>query len=186
MFFNKPLGVFFFYSIIMLFFSMLFSASAATKVTVHGGQTRFYGKVVNAACTVEVGSRDQIVNMGVIRNSFFNNIGSWSGSVRFNIDLIDCSNNVSQYVTVFFRGLSDGKDPQVFKVRGGEGGARGIGIGIFDTEDNLFLPNTMPEWGMPINNGDTELKFVAKYRATDRVVTPGEASAEVWFSLYYQ
>ncbi|WP_435339484.1 fimbrial protein, partial [Klebsiella aerogenes] len=64
--------------------------------------------------------------------------------VPFDIHLQDCSTAVSQHVGVSFRGVADGKNPDVLSVGEGPGIATGVGIALFDNEDQLIPLNSPP------------------------------------------
>lgn len=155
-------------------------------VNIYGGDVHFYGQVVNAACSVSADSREQTVQMGQVRSNEFKFLGDWEDPVPFQIKLEDCDATVSQSVGVLFTGESDGKDPQVFKAGEGAGAAQGVGIGIFDAEGYLLIPDTTPVWYAPLQDGETVLSYIARYRATSTTVKPGDAGTEVWFNVVYQ
>ncbi|WP_024554142.1 fimbrial protein [Franconibacter helveticus 513] len=150
------------------------------------GDVRFFGEVVNAACAVAVDSQDQTVLMGQVRSNSFTDLGEWTDPHPFRIKLEDCSTNVSQNVGVMFSGETDGKDLLVFRTGNGAGAAEGIGIGITDATGQLIIPNTAPARYAPIQEGETVLHYTARYRSTSRTVKAGNASAQVWFNLFYQ
>lgn len=155
-------------------------------VNIYGGDVHFAGQVMDAACSVSVDSSNQTVQMGQIRSNEFKSLGDWEDPESFQIKLEDCSTTVSQSVGVLFTGISDGKDSQVFKAGWGAGAAQGVGIGIFDADDNLLPPNTAPLWYAPLQDGENVLSYIARYRATDRIVHPGTADTQVWFNVVYQ
>lgn len=155
-------------------------------VDIHGGDVHFYGQVVNAACSVTADTANQIVQMGQVRSSDFKNLGDWIDPVSFQIKLEDCNTNVSQTAGVIFNGQTDGKDPQVFQTGAGASASKGVGLGIFDADGNLLVPDTAPPWFAPLQEGNTTLSYMAKYRSTDRMVKAGDASTQVWFNVVYQ
>ena len=79
---------------------------------------------------------------------------------------------------VTFRGVGDGKNPDVLSVGEGPGIATGIGIALFDKENRLIPLNSPPDAWTRLYTGPTTLHFVAKYRATGHQVTGGAAIAE--------
>lgn len=95
---------------------------------------RFQGEIIAEACRVEVGSHRINVIMGQVRSNHFHAVGEEGRSVPFHIGLLDCSNAVSQRVSIAFYGMDDGKNPQVLSV--GEGGA------IFDEKNELIPFNS--------------------------------------------
>lgn len=173
---------------LLLLATMLYPSFSwsARDVRIHGGDVHFLGQVVNAACVVSADSQNMTVLMGQVRSAMFHGMGDWSQPVPFQLKLEDCDTAVSHNAGVLFTGVSDGKDPQVFEAGYGASAAQGVGLGIFDGAGNLVIPNTRPPWLAPLQEGETILNYSAKYRATDRQILPGEANAQVWFSVVYQ
>ncbi|EKS6740457.1 fimbrial protein [Enterobacter ludwigii] len=156
------------------------------NVTVAGGNMRFQGVIIAESCRIDASDQQMIVNMGQIRSNRFHSAGDDANPVPFDIHLQDCSTSVSQHVGVSFRGVADGKNPDVVSVGEGPGIATGVGIALFDNEDQLIPLNSPPGTWRRLYTGPTTLHFVAKYRATGNQVTGGAANAQVWFSLTYQ
>ena len=154
-------------------------------VMLPGGNMRFQGVIIAAACRVEAGDRQMTVNMGQISSNRFHSVGEDADPVPFDIHLQDCSTAVSQRVGVTFHGVADGKNPDVLSVGEGPGIATGIGVALFDKDDRQIPLNSPPDRWIPLYTGPTTLHFVAKYRATGRQVTGGAANAQAWFSLTY-
>ncbi len=125
------------------------------------------------------------VNMGQISSNRFHSSGEDANPVPFDIHLQDRSTAVSQRVGVSFRGVADGKNPEVLSVGEGPGIATGIGIALFDKDNQLIPLNSPPGAWTRLYSGPTTLHFVAKYRATGKQVTWGAANAQIW-SLTYQ
>lgn len=126
---------------LLLTSSMALSQSMAK---VDGGSVHFKGTVVNAGCAVDTNSIEQEVSMGQIRRDAFTGVGSWVDPVGFTITLTDCDISVSQSAGVAFQGPSDIHDPLVFAVANGPGSAVGVGLGIYDEQSNLIVPNSAP------------------------------------------
>lgn len=156
------------------------------NTTLPGGNMRFQGIVIAESCRVEAGDRQMTVNMGQISSNRFHSAGEDTRAVPFDIHLQDCNTAVSQRVGVTFRGVADGKNPDVLSVGEGPGIATGIGIALFDKNNKLIPLNSPPAAWTQLHTGPTTLHFVAKYRATGHQVTGGAASAQAWFSLTYQ
>ncbi len=170
----------------MFLFPPLALAGNHWNVTVAGGNMRFQGVIIAESCRVEAGDQQMTVNMGQISSNRFHSAGEDANPVPFDIHLQDCSTAVSQHVGVSFRGVADGKNPDVLSVGEGPGIATGLGIALFDNEDQLIPLNSPPGAWRRLYTGPTTLHFVAKYRATGNQVTGGAANAQVWFSLTYQ
>lgn len=173
---------------LMIIITPLFSLFAGTSSadTVNGGDMHFYGAVVNAPCAVEAQSLHQSVTMDQVRAANFPSRGSWAAPKTFWIKLDNCSNALFQFVTVAFTGEVDERDPQVFKAGFGADSAKGMGIGIFDSKDNLIVPNSAPLSQYPVLDGKSVLYFTAKYRSVADNVIAGDAGAVVNFSVIYQ
>ena len=156
------------------------------NVTVAGGNMRFQGVIIAESCRVEINDQQMTINMGQISSNRFHSEGEDASPVPLDIHLPDCSIAVSQHVGVSFRGVADGKNPDVVSVGEGPGIATGVGIALFDNEDQLIPLNSPPGTWRRLYTGPTTLHFVAKYRATGNQVTGGAANAQLWFSLTYQ
>ncbi|EQA1667114.1 fimbrial protein [Enterobacter bugandensis] len=155
-------------------------------VVIDGGITHFRGVLTAEACTVSTDSRNQTINMGQLRSNQFSGVGSLASPVGFSIRLTECSKAVSDQVGVTFFGLTDGKDPHVFKVGGGLNAATGVGLALFDEQGNIIVPNIQPRVWSRLHEGDNSLRFHARYQATSREVVGGNADAFTWFGLTYQ
>lgn len=170
----------------MLLLPPLALAGNHRNVTVAGETLRFQGVIIAEACRVEAGDQHMTVNMGQISSNRFHSAGEDANPVPFDIHLQDCSTAVSQHVGVSFRGVVDGKNPDVLSVGEGPGIATGVGIVLFDNEDQLIPLNSPQGAGRRLYTDPTTLHLVAKFRATGNQVTGGAANAQVWFSLAYQ
>ncbi len=115
----------------------------------HGGWGKhaFQGVIIAESCRVEAGDQQMTVNMGQISSNRFHSAGEDANPVPFDIHLQDCSTAVSQHVGVSFRGVADGKNPDVLSVGEGPGIATGVGIALFDNEDQLIPLNSPPGAG---------------------------------------
>jgi fimbrial protein len=170
----------------MLLSAPLMAAGNYNPITVDGGKVNFSGAITTSACAVDTGSDGQIVQMGQVKSNRFNALGEYSDPVSFNIQLNDCDTSVSNQVGIIFQGVSDGKDPLVLSAGSGLNAATGIGIGIFDALGQLQPLNTQPRNYSALQNGQTILHFIARYKSTSRSVTAGNANAQAWFTLEYQ
>lgn len=154
-------------------------------VVIDGGMVRLRGAITAPACTVAAGSGNQIVEMGQLRSNQFAGLGSYASPVPFELSLTQCSTAVYEQVAITFLGVSDGKDPLVLRAGQGANAATGVGLAIFDSTGDIIPPNAQPRSLGYLSNGDTPLHFTARYRATSRQVTGGNADASAWFALSY-
>lgn len=155
-------------------------------VMLPGGAMRFQGVIVAEACRAEAGDQQMTVIMGRISSNRLHAVGEDTDPVAFDIHLQGCSTTVSRHVAVTFKGVADVKNPDVLSVGEGPGRATGVGLAIFDNQNQLIPLNAPPRAWSQLYTGPTTLHFVAKYRATALQVTGGDASAQAWFSLTYQ
>ncbi|MGJ3356014.1 fimbrial protein [Providencia sp. Je.9.19] len=172
-----------------------FYSNAATTnnryhTIINGGAVHIKGALVAPACTVATESRSQIVDMGQIRSNFFSEVGSDALPVPFFIKLTDCSRETSQRVIVSFLGQVDKRNPHVLQINSpieqiNTVNAKGVGIALFSSSNELILPNTLLSEAQMLHDGDNRLEFMAKYRATSIEIKPGVARATAWFSLTY-
>jgi fimbrial protein len=159
---------------------------AAESIVVSSGDIQFYGELVNAPCAVDLISEHQLVSMGQIKDDALVTPGEWANPTAFQIRLEDCDTTVRSTAGIVFAGAPDGNDPTVFTTGYGVDAAKHVGLGIFDAKGSQLVPNGMPVNWMALNDGQTVLHYTAKYRSTGNDVTPGDASASVDFSVFYQ
>ncbi|MGM3172915.1 fimbrial protein [Dickeya lacustris] len=155
-------------------------------VVLPGGNMRFQGEIIAESCRVAVGDRQMRVSMGQIADSRVNQVGADANPVPFVIHLQDCNTAVSDRVGVAFRGVADNANPDVLALTDEPQAARGIGVALFDERDRLIPLNREPHSWTKLHPGAVELRFVAKYRATQREISGGVANAQAWFALTYQ
>lgn len=156
-------------------------------VYLSGGQMRFQGELIADACEVQVGDKTLNVVMGQVSSNRFTREGDVADPIPFDLHLLNCSTTVSRNVGIQFGGVSDGKDPDVLSVGEGPGIATNVGVALFDSRGELIPVNgQLPSGWQKLQEGPTVLHFVAKYRATGRVVTGGQANAQAWFYLTYE
>ena len=117
----------------------------------------------------------------------FKNVGDTSEWKQFDIKLNNCTSAISQS-TVAFSGTSDGSDPSLLALSdtsGGGGMASGVAIELLDSSMNAIAINSTDN-GYPITQGNNDLTFRLRYKATAVPVTPGNASSVLYFDVSYQ
>lgn len=144
------------------------------------------GSIAAPACSVSAGSEAQVVDMGQFRSNQFGELGSYASPVPFVIDLTDCNASMRERVAIAFKGISDGKDPLVFRTGNGADMRPGVGLAIFDSQGDIIPPNALPRTVASLPRAEMSLHFTARYRATSRLVSGGNADAWTWFTLTYQ
>ncbi|EMX9180082.1 TPA: fimbrial protein [Citrobacter sedlakii] len=162
------------------------TALANNEQKITSGTIHFYGEVTSGSCAIDAESTQQTIPMDQVTTSSFSGPGSWASPTVFWIKLENCSLSTTQFARVAFTGQADAVDPQVFQTGIGASAVKGVGVGIFDAQGKLLVPNTAPESALPLQEGKNILSFTAKYRATTTNIVPGEASTAVNFSIIYQ
>jgi len=173
--------------IISLATLVMFTAQAGNKnnVTIAGGEVSFLGKVVNAACAVSFQSKNQTISLGKVSTNQLPQLGGLYKAGDFEIQLDNCDLNTSQLAQINFKGVSDVKDPLILSVGDEKKSARGIGIAIYDSEDNFIPINQNSRTTYPLNEGLVKLKFIAKYKTTSREVVAGKVLSYAYFTVNY-
>lgn len=162
---------------------------AKRVVVIDGGKVHMQGMLVNGACTVAPESQEMTVQMGHYRSTLFQDVGSYAPvSIPFAIRLTECLAEVSEHVGIAFQGATPVEDPQVFlaaaSINGNDASA-GIGLALFDSEQQLIIPNTAPGYFAPIKTQEMTFHFTARYRSVSEHVQPGNIHSDVWFTLVY-
>ena len=85
----------------------LFAATGSYAAVVDGGTIHFEGELVNAACSVNTDSANQVVTLGQYRTDIFNAVGNTSALIPFTIQLNDCDPVVAANAAVAFSGQAD-------------------------------------------------------------------------------
>lgn len=161
----------------------------AHRTVVDGGRVQLRGELVNGACAVSPESTNLRIDMGQYRTNAFAGIGSFSTvTVPFSIRLVECHSEISRLVGVAFQGLTPAEDPQVFAASTRVGGAQsgsGLGLGLFDAQQQRIMPNAQPQTYQPIDAAEMMLHFSARYRVISLPLIPGNIHSDVWFTLVY-
>lgn len=146
------------------------------------------GRLLAASCDITPGSAEQPVHIGDFSASTFTAVGSVTAFKAFNINLTGCSQGITG-ARVAFTGDSDADDPALLALSdtSGSGGmAAGVGVELLDNSLTPLAVNTAPVQVYPLAEGSNTLSFLLRYRATRVPVTPGNASAVMYFDLTYQ
>lgn len=172
--------------------ALIFGAASpafAHMVVVEGGRVQLRGELVNSACVVAPESQDLRVEMGQYRSNTFGEVGSYSTvTVPFTLRLVECRRDVASLVGISFQGLSPAEDPQVFVASSkasGRPGESGLGLALFDSQQQLIIPNAPPNNYLPITAEEMTFHFSARYRVISLPLVPGNLLTDVWFSLIY-
>lgn len=174
--------------LLALLLAAAFPAQSHT-VVVDGGRVQLRGELVNSACAVSPTSQDLRVEMGQYRSNSFGEVGSYSTvTVPFTLELVECRRDVASQVGVTFQGLSPAEDPQVFVASAyatGMPGESGLGLALFDDNQQLIIPNAPPNHYLPIIAEQMTFHFSARYRVISLPLVPGNLLTDVWYTLVY-
>lgn len=150
------------------------------------GTVTFNGEILDAACTVDVGSQNQTVELGKYNKSEFTNTGDKTAATKFNIVLKDCPATVTSAV-VRFDGTPDTTDSTLLAIDSSvAGAATGVAINLM-TADKADLPlHGSNGYSYSLTDtADNTLDFYAQYQSTATSVTAGPANSVANFSVVY-
>lgn len=163
-----------------LFPFLLSAANAAVE-----GETstiNFTGKIVESTCTLDTGSKNQDIGLGTIASNTFVNADTTSLETKFKIELKDCS-AAYENAKITFRGDTMPGNSTRLNVTGG---ATNLGIEILENDTPLDLDGSTSSDAKTLGSGTNTFNFAARYISTGSVVEPGDANANVNFTVEYQ
>lgn len=153
------------------------SASAAQAP----GMLEFVGKVTNPSCYVQLDSMS--IQMGTVSGAVFGGVGTTSGPVKFDIELVNCPISVG-LASVTFMGTSSNESKTILAITDAPNSAKGLGIEIL-TEDNQPITLDQPTPQQSLTPGLNRLPFMARLIATDNTVIGGDVHASAMFAVSY-
>ncbi|HCM9129857.1 TPA: fimbrial protein [Enterobacter asburiae] len=162
------------------------AALSMSNAFASAGVVNFNGEILDAACTVDVGSQNQTVDLGKYNRSEFTNAGDVTAATQFNIVLKDCPSTVSS-ASVRFDGTPDASDSSLLAIDSSvAGAATGVAINLM-TADKAHLPlHGSNGYSYPLSSTqDNTLNFYAQYKSTATAVTAGPANSVANFSVVY-
>ena len=178
----------------------LASLMLAGHALAEDGVVHFVGEIVDSTCEVTSDTADQTVQLGKVSKSAFSGVGSMASPQQFSIKLEKCPATYTQ-AAVRFDGTEapggDGdlkvgtpitaSDPGDYTGTGAAIVATGVGIRIFNQSDNsqVKLYNDSAYTAIEAD-GTAEMKFIARYVATNATVTAGTANADSQFTIEYK
>ncbi|HEC0404278.1 TPA: fimbrial protein [Klebsiella aerogenes] len=150
------------------------------------GTVNFTGEILDAACTVDVNSQNQTVDLGKYNKSEFTTAGDRTAAKKFSIVLKNCPATVSA-AKVRFDGKPEATDSNLLAIDSSvAGAATGVAINLM-TADKVDLPlHGDNGYSYPlITAADNTLDFYAQYKSTSSNVTSGLANSVANFSVIY-
>lgn len=146
------------------------------------------GTILSRTCEVATTSLDQTVDIGQFMAGSFTSIGTASAAKKFTIELTNCG-SVADGAKLTFSGTSDTDNPALLALSdtSGEGSmASGVGVEVLDNNQQPMAFNTLSTTIFALAPGDISLPFYLRYKSTKSTVTPGNASAVMYFDVQYQ
>lgn len=163
------------------------AALSMSNVFAAAGTVNFTGEILDAACTVDVASQNQTVDLGKYNKSEFNNTsGIKTAATGFNIVLKDCPSTVSS-TKVRFDGTPEATDSRLLAIDSTvQGAAKGVAINLM-TADKADLPlHGLNSYNYTLSSTEPNtLKFYAQYQSTSTQVEAGPANSVASFSVVY-
>ncbi|MDM2734933.1 fimbrial protein [Citrobacter sp. Ct235] len=150
------------------------------------GTVNFNGEILDAACTVDVGSQNQTVELGRYNKSEFTTAGNKTAATKFDIVLKNCPTTVTS-ASVRFDGTPDAMNSTLLAVDSSvAGAATGVAIHLM-TADKADLPlhGSNGYRYTLTSTADNILDFYAQYQSTVAAVTAGPANSVANFSVVY-
>lgn len=170
--------------------AVAFAATAALSMSnafAAAGVVNFTGEILDAACTVDVASQNQTVDLGKYNKTEFNGIsGSKTAAKGFDIVLKDCPSTVSS-AKVRFDGTPEVTDSSLLAVDSTvSGAATGVAIHLMSADKaDLPLHGQNSYNYLLSSTQNNNLKFYAQYQSTAATVTAGPANSVANFSVVY-
>lgn len=163
----------------------LASLMLAGHALAEDGVVHFVGEIVDTTCEVTSDTADQTVPLGKVSKNAFSGVGSLASPQQFSIKLEKCPATYTQAAVRFDGTEAPGGDgdlkvgtpltagnPGDFTGTGQAIAATGVGIRIFNQSDNsqVKLYNDSAYTAIDAE-GKAEMKFIARYVATNATVT---------------
>ncbi|CBJ81069.1 putative fimbrial-like adhesin protein [Xenorhabdus bovienii SS-2004] len=172
--------------LLKLFIAAVISGSMAAPAFAADGTINFNGRITKATCTVSA-LTDNSVNLPEVGATALAGKGTTGGETLFRIGLENCGIvGGSANVQVKFGGVKDSIDGNLLRINSESGGAKGVGIGIYEKDGSTPINMGALSKGIPVVSPATTLEFKAKYVATEATVTPGTVKASTDFTLDYE
>ncbi len=162
------------------------SALSMTQAFAAAGTVNFNGNILDAACDIDVASKDQVVVLGDYYKTEFPGAGSRTAATKFDIILKNCPVTVNN-AKVRFDGTPDLSNSSLLAIDSSvAGAASGVAINLM-TADKADLPlHGSNGYSYPLTStADNTLNFYAQYVSTTATVVAGPANSVANFSVVY-
>lgn len=168
--------------------AMLAAGSALSMIHAFAaaGTVNFNGNILDAACDVDVASKNQVVVLGDYYKTEFPAAGSRTAATKFDIILKNCPATVIN-AKVRFDGTPDLSNSSLLAIDSSvPGAATGVAINLM-TADKADLPlHGSNGYSYTLSStADNTLNFYAQYQSTNAAVVAGPANSVANFSVVY-
>ncbi|MGX1960596.1 fimbrial protein [Serratia proteamaculans] len=160
------------------------SSAQAAKQTQGWGRVNMQGAIIDTACAIAAGSREQVIDMETVPVADIIRDGQGVNK-PFSIELINCvltrPNNTLpdwKHFQVTFDGEADGA------LFGVQGEAKGVALQIADGKGNIATPGKPLPLG-DISLGTMQLNYAMRLVSNNRSLRAGVYSSAVRFKLDY-
>lgn len=160
-------------------------AAKVDPLDVSGGTITFNGEITNGACAISSEDSNQTVTLDTVPSSTFTAADQLGNAVKpFTIKLVNCDTSTYKTVAVTFSGTSDATTPTLLANQAGVGGAKNVGLQLFDSKSQPLALNTATS-AFDLSTADTTLNFSVDYKSTAATVTAGKVQSVADFKLTY-
>ncbi|WP_411749732.1 fimbrial protein [Serratia marcescens] len=163
----------------LLFYSLFYSPAYANydKQTTQGeGRVHVNGSIIDSACSIDVDSREQSIDMGTIPLSVIRQSGQGLDK-NVTINLINCMVKEHKHFQITFDGDAEG---DLFGVRGD---VSGVGLQISDSAGVISPGKAMSLHGDFY--GNSTLNYTLRLMANSHALKAGSYSSSIRFRLDY-
>lgn len=170
---------------ISMIFSLVLACMTVPFSVSSEGTLKMQGSIVETACAIDLGSRDQTIDMGSLSISHILRDGQ--GATRlFTIRLVNCAlekQNDRRQDWQYFRITFDGPhEDGLFNV---SGQAKGVGLEIRYQNNELSIPGSamLPQQLTP---GTRDLIYQLRLVANQQPLSAGQYNSQLAFKLDYE
>lgn len=168
--------------------SAMAAAEPPTPITEAGGKIHFTAKVTNAACTVDVNSNDQKIDLGGVNPTQVAKGKGLQNERPFTIQLDKCSVDSYSTASFVFNGQPPAGETTMLGNHAGAGGAEGVGVQLKDMDGKVITISGAVDSGAKMQLvPDTNIaSFSAGLIGFADVVKPGPIDTETTFMVHYE
>ena len=175
--------------------AVLSTSAFAAETNVTGGEVKFTGEFVNAACSIDMASMNRTVELGQYSTQQFPVVAPAVGPVAglktanrpFSIVLNDCATDVQTEAQVGFNGTTAGNTEQVVvNAPSNKTAATGVAIQIIDSASKAVKVDGSYGDVKTLQEGQNSFDFNAYYITTGDALTAGVAHGSVTFMVKYK